>query len=144
MYCILIYLSFTLEYCIGFAIHQHESPWVYTCSPSWTPLPPPSPYHPSGSSQCTLWDYCNWNNICKALHSDWHSVNGQLPLGWLFGLIFPLMVLITKFFLKGSKNVNNFNQLFLLLFFNIFKNWSVVNLQYCISFRYTSKWFIYI
>ena len=28
-------------------------PWVYTCSPSWTPLPPPFPYHPSGSSQCT-------------------------------------------------------------------------------------------
>ena len=27
-------------------------PWVYMCSPSWTPLPPPSPYHPSGSSQC--------------------------------------------------------------------------------------------
>ena len=28
-------------------------PWVYTCSPSWTPLPLPSPSHPSGSSQCT-------------------------------------------------------------------------------------------
>ena len=28
-------------------------PQVYTCSPSWTPLPPPSPYHLSGSSQCT-------------------------------------------------------------------------------------------
>ena len=28
-------------------------PWVYTCSQSWTPLPPRSPYHPSGSSQCT-------------------------------------------------------------------------------------------
>ena len=28
-------------------------PQVYMCSPSWTPLPPPSPYHPSGSSQCT-------------------------------------------------------------------------------------------
>ena len=26
---------------------------VYTYSPSWTPLPPPSLYHPSGSSQCT-------------------------------------------------------------------------------------------
>jgi len=26
---------------------------VYTCSPSWTLLPPPSRYHPSGSSQCT-------------------------------------------------------------------------------------------
>ena len=25
-------------------------PPVYMCSPSWTPLPPPSPYHPSGSS----------------------------------------------------------------------------------------------
>jgi len=30
-----------------------DLPWVYMCSPSWTPLPPPSPYHPSGSSQCT-------------------------------------------------------------------------------------------
>ena len=28
-------------------------PQVYTCSPSLAPLPPPSPYHPSGSSQCT-------------------------------------------------------------------------------------------
>ena len=28
-------------------------PWVYMCSPSWTPHPPPSPYHPSGPSQCT-------------------------------------------------------------------------------------------
>ena len=28
-------------------------PWVYMCSPSWTPLPPPSPYHSSGSFQCT-------------------------------------------------------------------------------------------
>ena len=28
-------------------------PWVYLCSPFWTLLPPPSPYHPSGSSQCT-------------------------------------------------------------------------------------------
>ena len=28
-------------------------PQVYMCSPSWTLLPPPSPYHPSGSCQCT-------------------------------------------------------------------------------------------
>ena len=28
-------------------------PRVYPCSPSWTPFPPPSPSHPSGSSQCT-------------------------------------------------------------------------------------------
>ena len=28
-------------------------PQVYMCSPSWILLPPPSPFHPSGSSQCT-------------------------------------------------------------------------------------------
>jgi len=28
-------------------------PQVYMCSPTWTLLHPPSPYHPSGSSQCT-------------------------------------------------------------------------------------------
>ena len=30
-----------------------NQPWVYMCSPFWSPLPPPSPSHPSGSSQCT-------------------------------------------------------------------------------------------
>ena len=33
-------------------IHMNQ-PWVYMCSPSWPFLPPPSPSHPSGSSQCT-------------------------------------------------------------------------------------------
>jgi len=33
-------------------INMHP-PRVYICSPSWIPLPHPSPYHPSGSSQCT-------------------------------------------------------------------------------------------
>ena len=32
---------------------ETNPPQVYLCSPSWTLLPPPSPYHPSGSSQCT-------------------------------------------------------------------------------------------
>ena len=30
-----------------------NQPWVYMCSPSWPSLPPLSPSHPSGSSQCT-------------------------------------------------------------------------------------------
>ena len=33
-------------------IHMNQ-PWVYMCSPSWTSLPPPSPFHLSASSQCT-------------------------------------------------------------------------------------------
>ena len=32
---------------------EMNPPQVYMCSPSWTLLPPPSPYPPSESSQCT-------------------------------------------------------------------------------------------
>ena len=36
-----------------FAIHWHESAVLDMCPPSWIPLPPPSPSHPSELSQCT-------------------------------------------------------------------------------------------
>ena len=65
IYCRLI----TLQYCIGFLIHWHESATGVHVFPSWIPLPRPSPSHPSGSSQCTL---------CHASNLDWRFISHMI------------------------------------------------------------------
>ena len=56
------FLFFFFKFCFIFKLYnivlvlpniEMNPPQVYMCSPSWILLPPPSPYHPSGSSQCT-------------------------------------------------------------------------------------------
>ena len=49
----LFLLYFTLQYCIGFAIHWHESAMVVHELPFLNPPPTSHPCHLSGSSPCT-------------------------------------------------------------------------------------------
>ena len=58
--CLFVFLSFLFYFIFKLYIIvlvlpniKMNPPQVYMCSPSWTLLPPPSPYPPSGSSQCT-------------------------------------------------------------------------------------------
>ena len=55
-----------------------KPPWAYTCSPSWTPLPLPSLYHPSKLSQCTsskimFWDAPN-ESWFKYFWNGWNKL----------------------------------------------------------------------
>ena len=64
----------TLQYCIGFAIHQHEpTTGVHVFS---ILNPPPTsllPYHPSGSSQCS-----SPSILYHASNLDWRSISHMI------------------------------------------------------------------
>ena len=61
-------------------------PQVYTCSPSWTPLPLPCPYQPSGSSQCTSPNHHVWCIKPRlAIHFLYDIIHVSVP----FSLIIP-------------------------------------------------------
>ena len=86
----LIYFNWrliTLEYCGGFC---HTLTWIslgYTCVPlAWTPLPPPSPSHPSGLSQCTGFE-CPVS--CVKLGLAIYFTYGNIHVSMLFSQIIP-------------------------------------------------------
>ena len=53
LFCVFLFFFLLYNIVLVLPYINMNSPWVYMCSPSWTPLPPPFPSHPSGSSQCT-------------------------------------------------------------------------------------------
>ena len=60
----------TLQYCIGFAIHQHESGMGVHVFPILNPPPTSLLVPPSGSSQCT-----GPSNLYPASNLDWRFVS---------------------------------------------------------------------
>ena len=70
-----------------FAIHQHESAMdVHVSLPSWAPLPPLSPPHPSGLSQCTSFE-CPASCIKLALVI--YFTYGSIHVSMLYSQIIP-------------------------------------------------------
>ena len=90
-------------------------PRVYTCSPSWTPLPYPSPYHPSGSSQCT-----SPNILYPASNLDWWFISYMIL--YMFQChssksVYLYSVFSTLMAIKTSNKTNqNYNQIFKYLY----------------------------
>ena len=53
IYLLFFWRLITIQLVLVLSYTDVNPPRVYMCSPSWTPLPLPTPSHPSGSSQCT-------------------------------------------------------------------------------------------
>ena len=60
-------------------------PWVYTCSPSWTAVPSPSPYHRFGSFQCNSPKHpvsCTKPGL--AIHFIYDIIHVSMPFSQIF------------------------------------------------------------
>ena len=68
-------------------------PQVYMCSPSRTLLPPPSPFHPSGSSQCTSPKH---PVLCIEPGLATRFIHDILHVSMPFSQIFPLSPSLTE------------------------------------------------
>ena len=74
---LLLFIYFTLQYCIGFAIHWLESAMGVHVFLILNPLPPPSPSHPSGSSQCTSPVSCI--KLGLVIHFTYDNLHVSMP-----------------------------------------------------------------
>ena len=76
----LFVLYFILQHCVGFAIHWHESTTGVHKFPILTPLPPPTPYHLSGSSLCTSPKHpVSYIEHRLAIHFLYDSIHVSVP-----------------------------------------------------------------
>uniref|UniRef100_A0A4W2GNI0 Uncharacterized protein n=1 Tax=Bos indicus x Bos taurus TaxID=30522 RepID=A0A4W2GNI0_BOBOX len=97
-------------------------PQVYMCSPSRTLLPPPSPYHPSGPSQCTSPKHptllhCWWE--CKLVQPLWRTVwrfLKKLEIELPYDPATPLLGIHTE---KTRRERDTCTPMFKKIFFNL-------------------------
>ena len=88
-YIFLIFLFFFLKLYIIVLVLPNikmNPPQVYMCSPSWILLPPPSPYHPSGSPQCSSPKH---PVLCIEPGLASHFIHDILRVSMPFSQIFP-------------------------------------------------------
>ena len=86
LFYLFIYLLYDIILVLPYT--DMNPPWVYRCSPSWNPLPLPSPFYPSGSSQGTSPKHpvsCIEPGL--AIHFTYDNVHVSMPLSHI---ILPL------------------------------------------------------